>query len=223
MSDQSNKAIYESRPWLKFYLEGVPADVEIPQMSVVDDFDESTEKWKDRTALVFYGRKISYKELRDHVDRFATALHDLGVKKGDRVALLLLNSPQFVIAYFGALKAGATLTAISPLYVSPEIKHQLEDSGATTIVCQDILYDNVDRTGVKLDRVILTGIAEYLPGLKKFMGQSMLRAVYQKMAAPPPEIFEREGFYQFQELIKKYPPNPPKIGFNAKEDLVTLP
>jgi len=223
VSDQSNKAIYESRPWLKFYLEGVPADVEIPQMSVVDDFDESTEKWKDRTALVFYGRKISYKELRDHVDRFATALHDLGVKKGDRVALLLLNSPQFVIAYFGALKAGATLTAISPLYVSPEIKHQLEDSGATTIVCQDILYDNVDRAGVKLDRVVLTGIAEYLPGLKKFMGQSMLRAVYQKMAAPPPEIFEREGFYQFQELIKKYPPNPPKIEFNVKEDLVTLP
>ncbi|MBM4452484.1 MAG: long-chain fatty acid--CoA ligase, partial [Chloroflexi bacterium] len=223
MSDQSSKAIYESRPWLKFYLEGVPADVEIPQMSVVDDFDESTEKWKDRTALVFYGRKISYKELRDHVDRFATALHDLGVKKGDKVALLLLNSPQFVIAYFGALKAGATLTAISPLYVSPEIKHQIEDSGATTIVCQDILYDNVDRTGVKLDRVVLTGIAEYLPGLKKFMGQSMLRAVYQKMAAPPPDIYEREGFYQLQELIKKYPPNPPKIDFDVKNDLVTLP
>jgi len=223
VSDQSNKAIYESRPWLKFYLEGVPADVEIPQMSVVDDFDESTEKWKDRTALVFYGRKISYKELRDHVDRFATALHDLGVKKGDKVALLLLNSPQFVIAYFGALKAGATLTAISPLYVSPEIKHQIEDSGATTIVCQDILYDNVDRTGVKLDRVVLTGIAEYLPGLKKFMGQSMLRAVYQKMAAPPPDIYEREGFYQLQELIKKYPPNPPKIDFDVKNDLVTLP
>ncbi|MBM4453498.1 MAG: long-chain fatty acid--CoA ligase [Chloroflexi bacterium] len=192
-------------------------------MSVVDDFDESTEKWKDRTALVFYGRKISYKELRDHVDRFATALHDLGVKKGDKVALLLLNSPQFVIAYFGALKAGATLTAISPLYVSPEIKHQIEDSGATTIVCQDILYDNVDRTGVKLDRVVLTGIAEYLPGLKKFMGQSMLRAVYQKMAAPPPDIYEREGFYQLQELIKKYPPNPPKIDFDVKNDLVTLP
>jgi len=223
VSIQSNKAVYESRPWLKYYLKGVQSDVEIPQISVVDDFNESTEKWKDRTALVFYGRKISYKELRDHVDRFATALHDLGVKKGDRVALLLLNSPQFVIAYFGALKAGATLTAISPLYVSPEIKHQLADSGATTVICQDILYDNVAKAGVKLDRVILTGIAEYLPGLKKFMGQSMLRAVYQKMAAPPPDIFEREGFYQFQELIKKYPPNPPKIEFNVKEDLVTLP
>lgn len=217
------KTKYEERPWLKFYLEEVPPDVDIPEKSAVDTFDDATEKWKGRTALIFYGKKISYRELRDQVDRFATALCDLGVKKGDKVALLLLNSPQFIIAYFGALKAGAILTAISPVYVSPEIKHQIEDSGATTIVCQDILYDNVEKADVKLDRVILTGIAEYLPGLKKFLGKSMLRAVYQKMSAPPAEIFEREGFYQFQDLIKKYQPNPPQIEFNVKEDLVTLP
>ncbi|MCX6009077.1 MAG: AMP-binding protein [Chloroflexi bacterium] len=223
MAADPNKAKYESRPWLKFYLKEVPPDIQIPEKSVVGTFDEATDKWKDRTAIIFYGKKISYRELRDHVDRFATALHDLGVKKGDRVALLLLNSPQFIIAYFGALKAGATLTAISPLYVSPEIKHQIEDSGARIIVCQDILYDNVERTGVKLDRVILTSITEYLPGMKKFMGSSVLRAVYQKMAAPPAELFDREGFYQFQDLIKRYPPNPPKIQFNVKEDLVTLP
>ena len=136
MKTDPNKAKYESRPWLKFYLKEVPSDVEIPDKSAVETFDEATDKWKDRTALVFYGRKISYRELRDHVDRFATAMHDLGVKKGDRVALLLLNSPQFIIAYFGALKAGATLTAISPVYVSPEIKHQIEDSGAKIIVCR---------------------------------------------------------------------------------------
>jgi long-chain acyl-CoA synthetase len=218
-----NKAKYEARPWLKFYLKGVPSDVEIPEKSVVQTFDEGTDKWKDRTAIIFYGRKIGYRELREQVDRFATALQDLGIKKGDRVALLLLNSPQFIIAYFGALKAGAILTAISPLYVSPEIKHQIEDSGATTLVCQDILYDNVEKAGVKLDRVILTSITEYLPGAKKFLGSSVLRAVYQKMAAPPTELYEREGFYSFQELIKKYPPHPAKIEFNIREDLVTLP
>jgi len=217
------KTKYEERPWLKFYLKEVPPDVDIPEQSVVETFDKATDKWKDKTALIFYGRKISYRELRDQADRFATALSDLGVKKGERVALLLLNSPQFIIAYFGALKAGATLTPISPVYVSPEIKHQIEDSGATTIVCQDILYDHVEKAEVKLDRVILTNIAEYLPRLKKFLGQSVLRAVYQKMSAPPPELFEREGFYQFQDLIKKYPPNPPKIEFNIREDLVTLP
>ena len=218
----TNKAKYEARPWLKFYLEGVPSDIEIPEESVVDNFNRITEKWKGKTALVFYGRKISYEELRDHVDRFATALCDLGIKKGDKIALLLLNSPQFVIAYLGGLKAGAILTGISPVYVSPEIKHQIEDSGATSIVCQDILYDAVEKADVKLDRVILTNVAEYLPKFKKMMGQSVLRAVYQKMSAPPAEIFEREGFYQFEDLIKSHRPEPPKIEFNIREDLVTL-
>ena len=223
MTSDPNKAKYEARPWIEWYLKGVSPDVEVQERSVVDSFDETTEKWKDKTAVIFYGRKMSYRELRDQVDRFATALHDLGVRKGDKVALLLLNSPQFIIAYMGALKAGATLTAVSPLYVSPEIKYQLEDSGAKVIVCLDILYDNVEKSGVKLDATILTGIGEYLPSMKKFLGSSVLRAVYQKMAAPPVELFQREGVYRFQDLIKKYPPDPPKIEFNIKEDLVTLP
>jgi long-chain acyl-CoA synthetase len=223
MTQDPNKAAYEAKPWLKWYLEGVPKDITVEEESVVDTFNEVTEKWKDKTAIVFYGRKMNYKELRDQVDRFATALHDMGIKKGDKIALLLLNSPQFIIAYMGALKAGATLTAISPVYVSPEIKYQIEDSGARMLVCLDILYDNVEKSGVKLDAVILTSIGEYLPGMKKFLGSSVLRAVYQKMAAPPVEIFRKEGFYRFQDLLKKYPPNPPKIEFNVREDIVTLP
>jgi long-chain acyl-CoA synthetase len=223
MTQDPNKAIYEARPWLKWYLPGVTPNVVVQEKSVVDTFNEATDKWKDKTALVFYGRKMSYKELRDQADRFAAALADLGVKKGDKIALLLLNSPQFVIAYMGALKAGAILTTISPVYVGSEIKYQLEDSGARMIVCMDILYDNVEKSGIKLDAVILTSISDYLPGMKKFLGSSVLRAVYQKMAAPPVEIFQKEGFHRFQDLLKKYPPNPPKIEFNVKEDLVTLP
>ena len=223
MTQDPNKAIYEAKPWLKWYLPGVPKDITVEEKSVVDTFNETCDKWKDKTAVVFYGRKVSYKELRDQVDRFAAALHDLGIKKGDKVALLLLNSPQFIIAYMGALKAGATLTAISPVYVSSEIKYQIEDSGARMLVCLDILYDNVEKSGVKLDAVILTSINEYLPSMKKFLGSSVLRAVYQKMAAPPVELFQREGFYRFQDLLKKYPPNPPDIKFNIREDIVTLP
>ncbi|HEY33609.1 MAG TPA: long-chain fatty acid--CoA ligase [Dehalococcoidia bacterium] len=215
--------VYEERPWLKFYREGVPSDVDVPEESVVDAFDKATDKWQNKTALVFYGSKISYRQLRDQVDRFATTLADLGIKKGDKVALLLLNSPQFIIAYFGALKAGATLTPISPVYVSLEIKHQIEDSGARILICQDILYDHVEKANVELDAVILTDITEYLPRLKRILGKSMLRAVYQRMSAPPVEIFEREGFYKFQELLKKYPPNPPTIEFDINNDLVTLP
>jgi long-chain acyl-CoA synthetase len=223
MAQDENKAKYEARPWLKWYLPGVPTDVVVEEKSVVDTFNETTDKWKDKTAIVFYGRKMSFKELRDQADRFAAALHDMGVKKGDKIALLLLNSPQFIIAYIGALKAGATLTTISPVYVGSEVKYQLEDSGARMIVCMDILYDNLEKSGVKLDAVILTSIGEYLPGMKKFLGSSVLRAVYQKMAAPPVEIFQKEGFYRFQDLLKKYPPNPPQIQFNIREDIVTLP
>ena len=126
------KSIYEERPWLKFYPPGVPADIPIPTKSLIEAFDEATEKWKDRHALIFYGKKITYGELRDKVDRFAAALSDLGVKKGDRVAVLMLNCPEHVIAYYGVVKVGGVFVSISPVYVSSEIKYQLEDSGAET-------------------------------------------------------------------------------------------
>jgi long-chain acyl-CoA synthetase len=217
------KSFYEEKPWLKFYPSQVPPDIDMPLKSISQTFDEATEKWKSRTAIIFYGTEIKYQALRERVDRFATALFSLGIKKGDRVAMLLLNSPEFVIAYYGAMKVGATITPISPVYVSNEIKHQLEDSGAETIICQDMLYSGIEKIGGKLKNVILANISESLPPLKKFMGKSILRGVYQKMAVPSANIVKREGFHQFQELIKKYPPDPPKVEINPVEDVVFLP
>ena len=218
------KEIYEERPWLKSYNHGIRSDIDIPSdLSVVDLFDQATEKWKNRTALIFYGNKIKYKELREKVDRLATALGDLGIKKGDRVGLLLLNSPEFIISFFAAAKVGAVLTQISPVYVSSEIRHQLADSGAEHVICQDILYENLEKTGIKLKNVILTNIADSLPKLKKFIGKSILRGVYQKMAAPTPEIYREDGVYLLQELLDKYPPEPSKVTINPKEDLIVLP
>ena len=95
---------YLAKPWLAHYPPGVPPTIEIPNQSVPQAFDEATDKYGGRAALIFYGRKITFRELREQVDRFAAALAHLGVRKGDRVALYLLNSPQYVIAYFGALK-----------------------------------------------------------------------------------------------------------------------
>jgi long-chain acyl-CoA synthetase len=223
MERNEMKSPYEERPWLKSYPSQVPPDIDIPLKSISQTFDEATEKWKSRTAIIFYGTEIKYQALREKVDRFATALFSLGIKKGDRVALLLLNSPEFVIAYYGAMKVGATITPISPVYVSSEIKHQLEDSGAETIICQDMLYGGMEKIGVKLRNVILTNITESLSSLKKYMGKSILRGVYQKMAVPSPDIVKREGFYQFQELIKKYPPHPPKVEIDPVEDVAILP
>ena len=139
--------VYLAKPWLKHYPQGVPPTVEVPLKSLAQVFDEATERAPQRTAVVFYGRSITFRELREATDRLAGALADLGVKKGDRVALYLLNSPQFIIAYFAALKCGATVTPISPVYTSHEVRYQLEDSGARVIVCQDILYEKVAQVG----------------------------------------------------------------------------
>jgi long-chain acyl-CoA synthetase len=217
------KEAYAAKPWLKHYPEGVVDVVNIPALSVPELFDQMAEKFSDKTALIFYGKKISYAKLREEVNRFATALADLGVAKGDTVALYLLNCPQYVIAYFASLKVGAKITPVSPVYTSHEIKHQLQDSDASTVVCQDILYDNVEKAGVALKNVILTNIAEYLPALKKLLGKSAFGKVYGDLHAPTPKFIKEAGLLHFQDLIKKYPPNPPKVTLDQAKDIAALP
>ncbi|MBI4124180.1 MAG: long-chain fatty acid--CoA ligase [Betaproteobacteria bacterium] len=199
---------YLARPWLAHYQKGVPASIEVPLKTVTQAFDEATERSPERPAVVFYGRRISYRELRDATDRLACALARLGVKKGDRVALYLLNSPQFIIAYFAALKCGATVTPISPVYTSHEVRFQLEDSGARVAICQDILYEKVAKSGATLDFVVVTNVAEYLPALKR---------LFAKKSAISAKV------YWLQELLKTHPPEPPAVAMDPKTDLAALP
>jgi long-chain acyl-CoA synthetase len=217
------KEAYMSKPWLKYYPEDVPEEVDALDVSVPELFDQMAGRYGSKTALIFYGKKISYTKLKELIDRFATALADLGVSKGDTVALFLLNCPQYVISYFAVLKVGAKVTPISPVYTSKEVKHQLEDSDAETIVCQDILYDNVEKTGISLKNVILTSIAEYLPALKKLLGKSALGKVYKEMHVPTPKFMEEADLLQFQDLIKKHSPQPPQITIDPKKDIAALP
>jgi long-chain acyl-CoA synthetase len=199
---------YLAKPWLAHYQQGVPSQVEVPLKSLAELFDEATEQAPSRAAVAFYGRSITYRELRDATDRLACALAALGVKKGDRVALYLLNSPQFIIAYFAALKCGATVTPISPVYTSHEVRYQLADSGARAIVCQDILYEKVAKSGAPLDLAIVTNVNEYLPALKRLFGKKA-------------EISAK--VHWLQDLLKKYPPAPPSVKINPKTDLAALP
>src|SRR3954471_5577216 len=180
--------IYLSRPWLAHYSPGVPADVEVPLKSVAYAFDEATARAPERPAVVFYGRSITYRELRDASDRLACALAKLGVRKGDCIALYLLNSPQFIIAYFAALKCGATVTPISPVYTSHEVRFQLQDSGARVVICQDILYEKVQKSGVALEHVVVTNVGEYLPTLKKLLSRKI-------------EIPSANGVHWLQDLL----------------------
>jgi long-chain acyl-CoA synthetase len=97
------KTRYYEKPWLKFYPAGVPQTIEVPDKPLPQVFDEVASKYSGKDAIIFYGNRISYSKLKEDVDRFARALHELGVKKGDKLAIYLLNSPQFIISYFGAL------------------------------------------------------------------------------------------------------------------------
>jgi len=199
---------YLARPWLKHYQTGVPAEVEVPLKSVGQAFDEATDRDPGRTAVVFYGRSISYRELREATDRLACALARLGLAKGDRIALYLVNSPQFIIAYFAALKCGAIVTPISPVYTSHEVRYQLEDSGARAVICQDALYEKVARTGVKLDLVVVTNVGEYLPALKRLLAKKTPVS---------------GSVHWLQDLLKAHPPTPPAVTIEPKTDIAALP
>ena len=158
------------KPWLRSYPLDAPKNFTYPEFLPVEDLLIKTAlDMPNRTALIFYGKKISYRELNRLSDAFALALMRFGVKKGDRVALLLPNVPQFVIAYYGALKAEAIVVPTNPLYTERELEHQLADSGSQTLVALDIFYPKIknvwNKTGLR--RVILTGVQDYLPWLKK--------------------------------------------------------
>jgi long-chain acyl-CoA synthetase len=214
---------YLAKRWLSFYAQGVPATVDVPVTSVPAVFDAATERFADRPALAFHGRELTYRELRDHTDRLAHALAALGVKKGDRVALYLLNSPQFVIAYFAALKAGATVTPISPVYTSHEVRYHLDDSGARVVICQDILHDRVARSGASLDAVVVTSVGDYLPAMKRFLGRGPLAKLFSGANLGTAEIPAAAHVHRFADLVRTHPPAPPAIAMDPRVDVAALP
>ena len=208
--DMSQVPSYNGRPWTRQYDPGVPETIQPVSMPLWTLLDQAARSFPRRAALHFYGANISYLELKDQVDTFASVLAGLGVKKGDRVALYLLNSPQFVIAYFGALKAGAVVVPVSPVYSSSELAFQLRDSESSFVVCQDVLYKNVERVDVDLKAVIVTSVHEYLPALK---------GVLTKKLPMPDAPF----VHSFQNLLRKGKASPPAVQVAPDVDLAALP
>lgn len=216
MSPRKKKKKVE-KPWYKFWPEGVPKHIDYPEVPLFELLRKTAEKYPDKTAIVYFDRKITYNELNVASDKFTTALVDMGVKKGDKVAIFLPNVPQFVMAYYGVIKTGAIATAISPLYKEREVEHQLSDSEAETIVTLDLLYPLVEKVWekTKLKRVIVTGLKDYMPKAKAFLG-SLLKKI------PSRKVESKPNVYFFRELLDKYPANPPEVEINPKEDLVAL-
>ena len=205
------------KPWLKIWPEDIPQSIQYPNIPLFEFLDRTSKIYGNYTAIVYLGREITYKELKTFSNRFAAGLHKLGVRKGDVVALFLPNIPQFVIAYYGALKVGATITAVNPLYKEREVEYQLSNSEAETIVCLDLLYPIVKKVWrkTKLKRAIITNLKEYMPSFKAFLG-SLLGKI------PSQKIERRPDIYFFKELIEQNPPKPPEVRIDPEEDLAVL-
>lgn len=124
----------KTRYWCKSYPEGLPFDVTIPQICLPEFIEKAIGENHGRVAMLYDGEEITFDALGIEIAHFASTLYGLGVTKGQTVALFLPNCPQFAIAYYGALKIGAMITALSPLFMTPEVDFQLTDSRARTLV-----------------------------------------------------------------------------------------
>jgi len=196
------------KPWLKHYKLGpykLPQTKEpYPRMPLHSLLDATAAEYPDKSACFYLGNEISYEELKLEADRLAAALAGLGVRKGDRVASILPNCPQFVISDFGILKAGAAHVPCSVLHKATDLIYEMGDSGAETIICAEESLELVEsiKGKTRIKNVILTSLMDY--SLEK------------------PELRQRPGTHQFRDLIASHPPRPPEVVIDPMEDLAIL-
>lgn len=196
---------YDTRPWLRYYQDGVPTEAEVPDAPLTDILDDAVSRFPRRPATIFLGGKITYRELGRQVDRLAEALRVLGVHKGDRVALVLPNCPQQVISFFAILRRGAIVVQNNPLYTADELHAQLADSGAKTVIVFDRAYETVAaaRRGTAVEHVIVTSLVEYLPLSKRLALRLPLpraREARAELTSPLPD--DTDSVLFFQDLLR---------------------
>ncbi len=161
----------EDRPWIKNYDKGVPSHIDYPNVPLFAFLEESARKYSNSICTNFKGATISYAEMDKLTDRMAAGLASLGVKKGDRVGIFMPNSPQFVITFFGILKAGGVVVATNPLYSVREIEHQVNDAGVEVMVVMSNFYKTIKEAQPKtrIRTIIVSNIKEYLPPILKIL------------------------------------------------------
>ena len=192
-------------PWFAKYDKGVPKTIDYPKKPLYHFLEETASKYPDKACTFFKGAEISYKEMNEITDRVAAALADMGVKKGDRVGIFMPNTPQFVMAYFGILKAGGVVVATNPLYTASEIEHQASDAGIEVMFVMTNFYKTIKaaQPKTKIKKLIVTNIKEALPPITRLL---FTLAVEKKgghrVEGPLPE-----GDVWMQELIAKYEPS----------------
>ncbi|MEB7772702.1 long-chain-fatty-acid--CoA ligase [Kurthia gibsonii] len=206
--------------WLKHYPNYIRANLDYEEIPLQQFLTNAARNTPEKIAIHFMGKDIKYKELHESALKFAQYLQQLGIEKGDRIALMLPNTPQTVISYYGALYAGATVVMTNPLYTEREIEYQLKDSGAKVIVSLDILYPRIMKVfkNTALENVIITSIKDYLP----FPKNLLYPYVQKKEQGVQVHVAHSGVSHQFMEILKTSQAIEPTIDFNFEEDLALL-
>ena len=211
----------DRRVWHAFYDEGIPIPFPLAERTLVEALERTAANRPDSTAIWFLNRRMTYRELKDQVDRFATALARLGVVKGTRVAIQLPNLPQTVIAYYGALRAGAQVVMTNPLYVAREIEAQWFDANCEVAVVADFIFEHrirPIRDQLHIRHYIVASIPEYLGFPLNWLAPLKL-----KRMKPPSYAKVRldAHVHLFKKLVDGTPPTPPLVAVGI-DDIAAL-
>jgi len=201
---------YDERPWLRSYDQGVSPDVQIPDICLVDRFDETLKRFPERPAVHFFGTTMTYRTLMGHANRFARALVEWGCRPGDVVGIDLPNIPQYLIAQVGTLKAGCAASGISPLFTPSEMVYQLNDCKAKALIALDAIFEHrllrVAEQLPDLKIVVVTGILDFLPKIKQILAR-LLKKIPSGKVTPLPG----KKIIRFLDILSFYPDHPPDV------------
>ena len=208
------------KPWHAHYPEEIPKSISYDEKPLHVYLQESVHRYEKMKALHFMGKEMTFSEVYTEAKKLANYMQSLGLKKGDRVAIMLPNCPQSVISYYGALLAGAIVVQTNPLYTERELEYQLKDSGATFIVCLDILLPRVTnvRDQTDIEHTIVTGIKDYLPFPKNLIYPFIQKREYNMVVKVDPS----EDTHVWSQIIKLTSDNYTEVAVDPKKDLALL-
>ncbi|MDQ4005613.1 MAG: AMP-binding protein, partial [Actinomycetota bacterium] len=228
-SRASNQPARRDRPWLKSYPSDVPETISpIPEQPVWWLLERSAQKYPNAPAIAFpvapRAKRLTYRQLVAEAEQFARALASMGVKKGDRVGLLLPNSPQFVVGWYACQRLGAVPVGNNPLYTQRELAHQLSDAGVEILITLDLLYPLAaavkDQAGVKT--IVVTTIGDYLGFPINKLAPLKQKREAQHEGTPWPPVPADAQVTRWSDLMKGRYEDLPPLQINPKEDVAAL-
>ena len=210
MTTNANDTVDPARPWTRHYSDGVLERFSLPEGSLVDMVEESISRYGSKTALQFFGATTSYAELGEQINRAAAGLKKLGVGKDDRVAIVLPNCPQHIVAFYAVLRLGAVVVEHNPLYTDRELRHQFEDHGATVAVVWDKTVDQVQRlpADIPVRTIVSVELIDAMPWTNRLALKLPLPAARkgrEALAAPKPPKSGARRVLGWKDLLDNRP------------------